>query len=140
LKLWPVLALSTLLAGPPAAAFAQAPRAPMPWPRVGYPTAGESTRTLLQAFGGARPRAAPSTRSALTPDSTRIPATMWKAGALLGGGLLGALGAATGVQLACYDGPCHNRLLGGVIGFALGGVIGFGLGALIGGQFPAPSP
>jgi hypothetical protein len=78
------------------------------------------------------------TRLAVMTDSTRIPATHWKAGALIGGGLLGVLGAAAGVQLACYDGPCHNRLLGALLGFSLGGLTGFGIGALIGGQFPAP--
>ena len=73
-------------------------------------------------------------------DSVAIPPTHWKAGALIGGGFLGLLGAVAGVQLACYDGPCHNRLLGAVGGFALGGIVGFGIGALVGGQFPARTP
>jgi hypothetical protein len=73
-------------------------------------------------------------------DSTRIPPTHWLAGAVLGGGFLGLLGAVTGAGLACDEGPCGSQLLGAVGGFALGGVVGFGIGALIGGQFPMRTP
>jgi hypothetical protein len=73
-------------------------------------------------------------------DSTVIPPTHWKQGALLGGGAFGILGALSFAGLSCSEGPCHNTALAAVGGFALFGLFGFGLGALIGGQFPMAAP
>jgi hypothetical protein len=74
------------------------------------------------------------------PDSTTIPPTHWRTGALIGGGALGLLGAVTFIGLCGYDGPCHQPVLAAAGGFALGGLVGFGVGALIGGQFPLRTP
>jgi hypothetical protein len=67
----------------------------------------------------------------------RVQKTHWLEGALIGGGILGVLGAAFGGGMCSYDetddGPCWDEaLLGGVLGFG----IGFSAGGLIGGQFP----
>lgn len=71
-----------------------------------------------------------------TSDSTRIPPTYWREGALIGGLALGAVTALFAVELCGYDQVCHQPVLSAVVGFALGGVVGGGVGALIGGQFP----
>jgi hypothetical protein len=137
LKLRRALAAFALLAGSAATAAAQGPSQAVRWPRLGsYPAQGP------QSLFNARLTKADRRVAQPTPavDSASIPPTHWKAGALIGGGFLGLLGAVAGVQLSCYDGPCHNRLLGAVGGFAFGGLVGFGIGALIGGQFPARTP
>lgn len=69
-------------------------------------------------------------------DSTRIPSTYWKEGALVGGGLLAVLVGAGALELCHYDGPCHHPVLAVTGGGVLGALIGTGIGALIGGQFP----
>jgi hypothetical protein len=124
LRLSNALATVAFLAGLAVPSAAQGPRSAVRWPKP-VPAA---------------PFTSLSTPPLLAIDSAKIAPTHWKAGALIGGGFLGLLGAAIGVGLSCYDGPCSNRLLGAVGGFALGGILGFGLGAMIGGQFPAPPP
>ncbi len=129
------VAVSVLLlvahAGP---AGAQGPRA-LQWPHAAVP---EVRRPSSALFGPALQPALALGRAAA--DSVRIPATHWKAGAVVGGTVLGLLGAAAFVGLCGYDSPCQHPAAAAVGGFALGAVVGFGLGALIGGQFPAGSP
>lgn len=110
------------------------------WPHASPPPVG-----WLASAPGALPHLwLPGARFLVTPlmpaDFSRIPRTRWKTGALVGGALLGAFGAAALVSLSCYDGPCHNQVLAGIGGFVGFGIVGFGLGALIGGQFPMASP
>ncbi len=124
-----------LLAGFATAAAAQG-RGPVRWPRPlsEVPPRVSVTRGSLLA--------APS---AFAPglggvDTTRIAPTHWRAGAIIGGTVLGLLSAAAFVGMCGYDSPCHRPLLYALGGFALGGITGFGLGALVGGQFPARTP
>jgi len=139
LRPWPTIAAIALLTVSAASATAQGP-GPVRLPRTVSVADGPPPSLLGAPLHSARANPTDSRRLLLTGDSAAIAPTHWRAGALIGGGFLGLLGAVTGVRLACYDGPCHNRLLGAVGGFALGGIVGFGLGALIGGQFPAHTP
>jgi hypothetical protein len=139
LKFWPAIAVLALLAGSATNAAAQGP-GPVRWPRSVSGAADGPTSLIRAPLNNAAGTVGDSPRLRLAGDSAAIAPTHWKAGALIGGGFLGLLGAVTGVQLSCYDGPCHNRLLGAVGGFALAGIVGFGVGALIGGQFPAGTP
>ena len=134
---WVAIAALAFLAGSAATAAAQRPGASH-WPR---PLSTSASWPQSQLSASLRPVAAGPVHFPpvlFSVDSTAIPPTHWLAGAVLGAGFLGLLGAAIGVQLSCYDGPCHNRLVGALGGVAFGGVVGFGLGALIGGQVPAP--
>ena len=128
-----------LLAAFPLAAGAQGP-APVQWPHADPPAIGPQApageANLRARYLGVRPLTLQ-----IVADSSRIPRTYWKAGAVIGGGAMGVLGAAAFVSLCGYDeGPCHNPLLWGAGGFALFGIVGFGVGALIGGQFPMTTP
>lgn len=144
MTLWPALAAFGMLAGLPGAVVAQGPRAPTPWPRPVYRAAGWPTRALFQALVDDRANSPRYTPGIVVSDSTRIRATHWKTGALIGGGLLGVLGVAAGAGMACYDSPCRHpfpkRFGAGVILGSIGFVTGFGVGALIGGQLPARGP
>jgi hypothetical protein len=139
LRLWLSIWTVVLLAGAPAGAAAQGP-GPVRWPRPdltvsAWPT-GPSTSSLQPAIALQPPPA----RLLPARDSTRIPHTHWKTGALIGGTTLGLLTAWMFAGLCGGEGPCHQPVLSAVGGFALGGMTGFGLGALIGGQFPARGP
>ena len=126
-----VAVVSFALAAPRPAA-AQALRAstwtfaPRPWSASSAPQLG------FAPFGAA----ARPARSPLAIDTAAIPKTHWKAGGLIGAGVLGVLTAAIGVGLCGLDSPCDEPVLPALGGFAIGAVTGFGLGALIGGQFP----
>ncbi len=128
-----------LLAGSGAGAAAQGPD-PIRWahansPMVRLQPTSPAVLRQVSLVGAAPTGAEPS-----LADSARIAATHWKTGAVIGGGVLGVLGAWTFVGLCGMDGPCHHATLSAVGGFALGGLLGFGLGALVGGQFPVGSP
>ncbi len=124
------------LAAHTSTAGAQGPRS-FQWPHATPPQVRLLSPAPSHPLG---PTGAPRPIRLAAADSSRIAATRWKAGAVIGGTVLGALGAAVFVSLSCYDGPCHNQVLAGIGGFALFGIVGFGLGALVGGQFPAGSP
>ena len=57
-------------------------------------------------------------------------------GAVLGGIIVGFLGAVTGLGLCHFDDPCANPAPFVVGGFVLGGAAGAALGARIGAGFP----
>jgi len=126
----PVAALGIVAAlGPARTALAQRPE--VAWRPAPY-------RARLQA-----PPIAPTPlhfSAASLADSAVIPRTHWLEGGLIGGGVMGALGAAFVIGMCSYDGPCGysppQYALAGLGGFVFGGLIGFVPGALIGGQFP----
>ena len=134
-----VFAALVLAAGPAATVAAQTPRE-VRWPRP------------IDARFGVRwspPSLTPRVAAASLPgparmwsgaDSTAIPKTHWKTGALIGGGVLGVLTAVFAVGMCSFDAPCQEPVLPAVGGFAIGGLTGFGIGALIGGQFPVREP
>ena len=139
MKIRSMIVAVSLLVGSAGGASAQGP-GPTQWPRASAPP------IRLQSSLPAAPLqvrllgAGPFVGELGWADSARIAATHWKTGALVGGTVLGLLGAVTFVGLCGFDAPCHHPALFAVGGFALGGVVGFGLGALVGGQFPARSP
>jgi len=136
---WHAIAALALLAGSSLRADAQGP-APIRWPTaLNSASASRAASAPLVARAGAAALLVPHSLLSGT-DSTRIPPTHWRQGALIGGGALGLLGALTFVSLCSYDGPCHNPALFAAGGFALFGLVGFGVGALIGGQFPMGAP
>ncbi len=124
-----------LLAVHPGDAGAQSPLA-VQWPRATPPEVRLPSSTRLSHWATLPPLAIWQSAA----DSVRIAATHWKAGAVVGGTVLGLLGAAAFVGLCGYDSPCQHPVGSAMGGFALGAVVGFGLGALVGGQFPANSP
>ncbi len=119
----------------PGYAGAQGPRA-VQWPRATLPDLHLASSTPSPYFTMLRPLAVGQPAA----DSVRIAATHWKAGAVVGGTMLGLLGAAAFVGLCGSDSPCQHPAGSAIGGFALGAAVGFGLGALVGGQFPASSP
>ena len=59
-------------------------------------------------------------------------------GAVVGGVVLGFLGAITGLGLCHFDDPCHHPTPFVIGGFVLGGAAGAGIGARIGGTLAKP--
>jgi len=136
---WHAIAALALLAGTSSRADAQGP-SPTRWPSaLNSASVWRAVPARLAPQNGGTALLAPQQLLSAS-DSTTIPPTHWKQGALIGGGALGLLGALTFVSLCSYDGPCHNPALFAVGGFALFGLVGFGVGALIGGQFPMGAP
>jgi len=70
------------------------------------------------------------------PDSSQAPQTHWLEGAIIGGVVIGFLGAVTGLGLCHFDDPCDNPAPFVLGGFALGALAGVGLGGHIGAAFP----
>jgi hypothetical protein len=140
LKVWPAFGALALLAGSSASAVAQGV-GPVRWPPTVVATANWRAAPSHSLFLAPSFTSLIATRIGSGADSTVIPPTHWKTGALIGGTALGLLTALTTVSLCGYDeGDCHGPALWAAGGFAFGGVVGFGLGALIGGQFPARTP
>jgi len=134
-----VVAALVLTAGPATTVAAQMPRV-VQWPppvdaRFAVPSSPPSLTPHMATKGLLE-----SARIWSGGDSTVIPRTHWKTGALIGGGVLGVLTAVFAVGMCSFDAPCREPVLPAVGGFAIGGLTGFGIGALIGGLFPQRVP
>lgn len=120
-----VVLLGTLLFVVPATASAQRPAGLMPHP------------SPLFAVRLDR-RAAPFNSDAT--DGTRIdpiPPTHWQEGAIVGGVVVGLLGASIAGGLCGMSEVSDTNCTGSTIaGFFVGALVGGSVGALIGGQFP----
>jgi hypothetical protein len=114
LSLRAIVVLAVVLVVAPAAS-AQRPTVPPP---------GASPSFLHELYA-----AGPGT-SVATPQTYR------REGAIVGGAVVGFLGAMVGLGLCHFDAPCSGSAYWAVGGFALGALAGVGFGGFVGDQFP----
>lgn len=97
---------------------------------------GSSSLAAQQAALRPRPSSLFEPAAAVTADSVRLAPTYWKEGAVVGGVIVGALGAVAMTGLCEMDESANgcNVGLAAIGGAAIGFLIGAIPGALIGGQ------